>query len=46
MAHQELGMEMMNRIESDLAELSQVEQHPKTEGRQMTMVLAPLGKKK
>ena len=46
MAHQELGMEMMNRIESDLAELSQVEQYPKTEGRQMTMVLAPLGKKK
>ena len=39
-------MEMMNRIESDLAELSQVEQYPKTEGRQMTMVLAPLGKKK
>ena len=46
MAHQELGMEMMNRIESDLAELSQVEQYPKTEGRQMTMVLAPIGKKK
>ena len=46
MAHQELGMEMMKRIETDLAELSQVEQYPKTEGRQMTMVLAPVGKKK
>ena len=45
MAHQDLGMEMMNRIESDLAELSQVEQYPKTEGRQMTMGPAPLGKK-
>ena len=40
MAHQELGMEMMNRIESDLAELSQVEQYPKTEGRQMTMAVS------
>lgn len=46
MAHQELGMEMMKRVEADLSELAQVEQFPKLEGRQMTMVLAPLSKKK
>ena len=46
MAHQELGMVMMKRVETDLAELSQVEQYPKMEGRQMTMVLAPRSKKK
>ena len=41
MAHQELGMEMLNRVEKDLAEISVVEQIPKMEGRQMVMVLAP-----
>ena len=41
MAHQELGMEMLNRVEDDLAEISVVEQMPKMEGRQMVMVLAP-----
>lgn len=46
MAHQELGMEMMKRIEEDLAELANVEQHPKMEGRQLTMVMAPKSKKK
>ena len=46
MAHQELGMEMMKRVEADLAELAQVEQYPKMEGRQMIMVLAPRSKKK
>ena len=46
MAHQELGMEMMKRIEVDLEELSTVEQYPKMEGRQLTMVLAPKSKKK
>ena len=46
MAHQELGMEMMKRVEADLSELAQVEQFPKLEGRQMTMVLAPVSKKK
>ena len=33
MAHQELGMEMMKRVETDLAEILLVEQSPKTEGR-------------
>ena len=40
-AHRELGLEVLKRIESDLAELGQVEQHPQMEGRQMVMVLAP-----
>ena len=41
MAHQELGMELLKRVEADLAELGAVEQFPKMEGRQMVMVLAP-----
>jgi translation initiation factor IF-3 len=41
MAHQELGMELLNRVEEDLVELGTVEQRPKLEGRQMVMVLAP-----
>ena len=41
MAHQELGMNLLKRIEADLEELAQVEQFPKMEGRQMVMVLAP-----
>jgi translation initiation factor IF-3 len=41
MAHQELGMELLKRVEADLAELGNVEQFPKMEGRQMTMVIAP-----
>nr|WP_216825177.1 translation initiation factor IF-3 [Agarilytica rhodophyticola] len=41
MAHQELGMEMMKRIESDLQDLATVEQYPKMEGRQLIMVMAP-----
>ena len=41
MAHQELGMEMLKRVEGDLKEIGIVEQMPKMEGRQMIMVLAP-----
>ena len=41
MAHQELGMQMLKRVEADLDELGVVEQMPKMEGRQMVMVLAP-----
>ena len=44
MAHQQLGMDMMKRIEADLAELAQVEQFPKMEGRQMTMMIGPAAK--
>jgi len=41
MAHQELGRDLLKRVEGDLAELGTVEQFPKMEGRQMVMVLAP-----
>lgn len=41
MAFPELGMEMLKRVASDLEELGEIEQHPKMEGRQMVMVLAP-----
>jgi translation initiation factor IF-3 len=44
MAHQELGMEMLKRVETDLQEYAVVEQHPKMEGRQMVMVLNPIRK--
>lgn len=40
-AHQELGIKMLDRIQQDLADHANVEQFPKLEGRQMTMVMAP-----
>jgi translation initiation factor IF-3 len=45
MAHQELGMRVLERIKTDLEELGQVEQMPKMEGRQAVMMLAPKKKK-
>lgn len=45
MAHQEIGMELLKRVEADLADLGNVEQFPKMEGRQMTMVIAPKKRK-
>ena len=41
MAHQELGMALLKRVEADLTELGQVEQFPKMEGRQMVMMVGP-----
>ena len=41
MAHQELGMQMLERLERDLEEHGVVEARPKLEGRQMIMVFAP-----
>jgi len=41
MAHQQLGMELLQRVKEDFAETSKVEAEPKLEGRQMTMVLSP-----
>jgi translation initiation factor IF-3 len=41
MAHQELGMQMLERLEKDLEEYGSVEARPKLEGRQMIMVFAP-----
>jgi len=41
MAHQELGLNVLRRVQEELDEVAKVEQHPKVEGRQMMMVLAP-----
>ena len=41
MAHQELGMKVLDRVREDVDELAKVEQFPTMEGRQMTMVISP-----
>lgn len=41
MAHQELGMELLQKVKGDTEEIAKVEAEPKLEGRQMMMVLAP-----
>jgi translation initiation factor IF-3 len=41
MAHQELGAQVLDRVRADLTELTKIEQYPRMEGRQMTMVMAP-----
>ena len=41
LAHQELGMDVLNRVRTELDEISKVEQFPGMEGRLMTMVIAP-----
>ncbi len=41
MAHQELGMRVLDRVRGDLDEIAKIEQFPKMEGRQMIMVMAP-----
>lgn len=41
LAHQELGVQLLKRIEQDLAEYGIVEQFPKMEGKQMVMLLSP-----
>jgi translation initiation factor IF-3 len=43
MAHQELGMQLLQRVKEDTSEIAKVEAEPKLEGRQMMMVLAPRG---
>ena len=45
MAHQDIGLNLMLRVAKDLEEYGAVEQQPKPEGRQMTMVIAPAKKK-
>nr|WP_309296418.1 translation initiation factor IF-3 [Kangiella sp. TOML190] len=45
MAHQELGMELLKRVEKDLEEYGTVESRPSMEGRQMTMMIGPKKKK-
>ena len=41
MAHQDRGMDVMNRVKADFANVAKVEFEPKLENRQMTMVMAP-----
>ncbi len=41
MAHQELGVQLLKRVEADLAEFGAVEQFPKLEGRQLVMLMTP-----
>ena len=45
MAHQEIGVNVLRRVEADLAEHGTVEQFPRMEGRQMVMMLGPKKKK-
>jgi translation initiation factor IF-3 len=45
MAHQDLGMKLLERVRSDLDDLAVVEAMPRLEGRQMVMVIAPRKKK-
>lgn len=44
MAHQELGMAVLNKVREQLADKIKVEHEPKMEGRQVIMVVAPSGK--
>ncbi len=41
MAHQDLGLKVLERVRDELDEVAKVEQHPRPEGRLMTMVIAP-----
>jgi len=41
MAHQDLGMKLLDRVKTEMAEISKVEAEPLLEGRQMTMIMAP-----
>lgn len=41
MSHQELGMNLLKRVQDDVSEVAKVEAYPRLEGRQMLMVLAP-----
>jgi translation initiation factor IF-3 len=45
LAHQEIGVRMLERLKADLEPFGSVEQFPKMEGRQMVMVLSPIKKK-
>lgn len=46
LVHQELGLEMLKRVEEDLRDYATVETEPALEGRQMIMVLAPVARSK
>lgn len=44
MAHQDLGRDLLNRVAEDVKEMGKVENMPKVEGRQMTMMIGPIAK--
>ena len=46
MAHKELGFELMNKLKAELEGLCQIETHPKLQGRNMAMIVAPLSRNK
>jgi len=41
MAHQDLGLQVLHRVQEEVEKVAKIEQFPKTEGRMMTMVIAP-----
>lgn len=41
LAHQQLGMQLLQRVQADTADSAKIEAHPRMEGRQMLMVLSP-----
>jgi len=41
MAHQQLGMDLLNRVADDVAEIGKIENMPRLEGRQMVMMIGP-----
>ncbi|MBB4303442.1 translation initiation factor IF-3 [Rhodobium orientis] len=43
MAHQDLGMDLLRKVKDETSDYAKVEQEPKMEGRQMIMVLSPVG---
>ena len=45
MAHQEIGVQLLQKVRADLETIGIVEQFPRMEGRQMVMVIAPKKKK-
>jgi translation initiation factor IF-3 len=41
MAHNQLGMVVLQRVAEDTSKIAKIEQHPRLEGRQMLMVISP-----
>ena len=41
LSHQQLGMNLLKRVQEDIAEIAKVEAYPRMEGRQMLMVMSP-----
>jgi translation initiation factor IF-3 len=41
LSHQQLGMNLLRRVQDDVAEIAKVEAYPRMEGRQMLMVISP-----